>query len=150
MAISTVTRVADRVGASWPVQHLRNHGVHLVVILALVAYPGVYHLLVNSPLATEATALLPRMPTMIALLYFGLFAMSFDFISGYTGYLSFGHAAFYGAGAYFVVLAANGKIPLVPSGTSFMLLLVLAGLPHSCLRSPSVRCRSVSRASISR
>jgi branched-chain amino acid transport system permease protein len=65
---------------------------------------------------------------MIAVLYFGLFAMSFDFISGYTGYLSFGHAAFYGAGAYFVVLAVNGKVPFVPPGTPFMVLLILAGL----------------------
>jgi branched-chain amino acid transport system permease protein len=73
-------------------------------------------------------AILPDIETMIAVLYFGLFAMSFDFISGYTGYLSFGHAAFYGAGAYFVVLASNGKIPFVATGTSFVYLLVLAGL----------------------
>jgi len=64
---------------------------------------------------------------MIAVFYFGLFAASFDFISGYTGYLSFGHASFYGAGAYLVVLAANGKLP-IPYDTPFMLLVVLAGL----------------------
>ena len=79
-------------------------------------------------MSAEAVALLPRMPTMIALLYFGLFAMSFDFISGYTGYLSFGHAAFYGTGAYFVILVANGKVPLLPAGTPFMVSLLLAGL----------------------
>jgi branched-chain amino acid transport system permease protein len=72
--------------------------------------------------------LLPRVETMIAVFYFGLFAMSFDFISGYTGYLSFGHAAFYGTGAYFVVLLANGKVPLLPSSTPFVVALVLAGL----------------------
>ncbi|PSP55881.1 branched-chain amino acid ABC transporter permease [Halobacteriales archaeon QS_1_67_19] len=82
----------------------------------------------NSPLSTEMVTLLPRVETMIAVLYFGLFAVSFDFISGYTGYLSFGHAAFYGTGAYFVVLASNGKVPLVGSGTPFLLLLVLGGL----------------------
>nr|WP_158202794.1 branched-chain amino acid ABC transporter permease [Halomarina oriensis] len=65
---------------------------------------------------------------MIVVLYFGLFAMSFDFISGYTGYLSFGHAVFFGTGAYTVILAANGKLPLVPTDTPFVLLLVLAGL----------------------
>ncbi|MFD1512785.1 branched-chain amino acid ABC transporter permease [Halomarina rubra] len=65
---------------------------------------------------------------MIVVLYFGLFAMSFDFVSGYTGYLSFGHAVFFGTGAYTVVLAANGLLPFVPSGTPFLLLLVLAGL----------------------
>ncbi|PSQ22412.1 branched-chain amino acid ABC transporter permease [Halobacteriales archaeon QS_9_67_17] len=86
-----------------------------------------YHLAVTSPVGAEATALLPRVETMIAVFYFGLFAASFDFISGYTGYLSFGHATFYGAGAYLVVLAANGKLPL-PYDTPFMLLIVLAGL----------------------
>jgi branched-chain amino acid transport system permease protein len=128
VAISSATRWVGRVHTSWPVEHLRNHGVHLVVILALVAYPGFYHLLTNSPISAEAVAVLPKMPTMIALLYFGLFAMSFDFISGYTGYLSFGHAAFYGTGAYFVILVANGKVPLLPPGTPFMVSLLLAGI----------------------
>jgi branched-chain amino acid transport system permease protein len=73
-------------------------------------------------------ALLPRVDTMVAVFYFGLFAMSFDFISGYTGYLSFGHAAFYGTGAYFVILVANNKIPFLAVETPFMLLLVIAGV----------------------
>ena len=34
------------------------------------------------------------------LLIFGLFAMSLDLIMGYTGMLSFGHAAYFGLGAY--------------------------------------------------
>jgi branched-chain amino acid transport system permease protein len=84
--------------------------------------------LVNSPVGAEMTAILPQVTTMVTVFYFALFAMSFDFISGYTGYLSFGHAAFYGAGAYAVVLAANGKVPLVGPETPFMLLLVVAGL----------------------
>ncbi|WP_436925160.1 branched-chain amino acid ABC transporter permease [Halosimplex amylolyticum] len=68
------------------------------------------------------------MDSMVAVLYFALFAMSFDFVSGYTGYLSFGHAAFYGTGAYVVILIANGKVPLLPTGTPFMVSLVLAGV----------------------
>jgi len=71
--------------------------------------------------------LLPTVETMTAVLYFGLFAMSFDFISGYTGYLSFGHAVFYGIGAYTVILIANGVVPLLGSGTPFMLSLLVAG-----------------------
>ncbi|WP_089825030.1 branched-chain amino acid ABC transporter permease [Halogranum amylolyticum] len=87
-----------------------------------------YTLLVSSPLSAEMTTLLPRVETMVGVLYFALFAMSFDFVSGYTGYLSFGHAAFYGTGAYLVVLAANGKLPLLGAETPFVLLLVLGGL----------------------
>ncbi|WP_434084159.1 branched-chain amino acid ABC transporter permease [Halorarius litoreus] len=79
-------------------------------------------------LGAEAVTLLPRVETMVAVFYFGLFAASFDFISGYTGYLSFGHAVFYGTGAYLVVLAANGKVPFLPFDTPFMLLLLLAGV----------------------
>ena len=105
------------------------------MILALVAYPGVYHLLTTTQfpgplgwLPEFAIAVLPRVDSMVAVLYFALFAMSFDFISGYTGYLSFGHAAFYGTGAYAVILIANGKVPLLPAGTPFMVSLLVAAV----------------------
>jgi branched-chain amino acid transport system permease protein len=54
--------------------------------------------------------------------------MSFDFVSGYTGYLSFGHAMFYGIGAYLVVLAATGKVPGLQPEAPFMLMLLVGGL----------------------
>nr|WP_302080789.1 branched-chain amino acid ABC transporter permease [Salinibaculum sp. KK48] len=73
-------------------------------------------------------AFLPQISTGIFILYFGLFAISFDFISGYTGYLSFGHAAFYGAGGYFVVLAGNGKLPLVGPETPYVFLILGAAV----------------------
>lgn len=111
----------------WLSQYIREHTIHLGVIAFLSLYPALHAVLTSSVLGAEAVAVLPDIETMTAVLYFGLFAMSFDFISGYTGYLSFGHAAFYGTGAYFIVLAANGTIPFVPSGTPFMILLILAG-----------------------
>ncbi|WP_323677540.1 branched-chain amino acid ABC transporter permease [Halorubellus sp. PRR65] len=70
---------------------------------------------------------------MVAIFYFGLFAASFDFISGYTGYLSFGHAAFYGVGAYGVILVANGKIPLLGSQTPFMVTLLVVAIAAAVL-----------------
>ncbi|WP_424004448.1 branched-chain amino acid ABC transporter permease [Haloarcula salina] len=87
-----------------------------------------YDVLLNSPVSAEAQTLLPTVETMVGVLYFGLFAISFDFVSGYTGYLSFGHAVFYGTGAYTVILVANGKVPLLGPGTPFMLSLVVGGL----------------------
>ena len=87
-----------------------------------------YHTLLNSPVGAETQMLLPTVETMVGVLYFGLFAISFDFISGYTGYLSFGHAVFYGTGAYTVILIANGRVPLLGPGTPFMLSLVVGGL----------------------
>ena len=42
----------------------------------------------------------------IEILILGLFAVSFNMIFGYMGQLSFGHAAYFGAGAYATGLLA--------------------------------------------
>lgn len=107
--------------------YARKNIVHILVVFVFLMYPFIYSLLVNSMVGPEAEMLLPRMDTMIAVMYFGLFAVSFDFISGYTGYLSFGHAAFYGIGGYFVIMAADGMLPVFGPETPFMFLMVLAG-----------------------
>jgi branched-chain amino acid transport system permease protein len=53
-------------------------------------------------------------------LIFAIFAMSLDFLLGYAGLPSFGHAAFYGVGAYACALLAlrhvDGLIPLLLVG----------------------------------
>src|SRR6478752_2336339 len=61
--------------------------VALIVALALVPLTGSY----ATSLASEV-------------LVFAIFAMSLDLLIGYTGLLSFGHAAFFGASAYTVVI----------------------------------------------
>ena len=100
----------------------------------LVVYPLLYQFLVGLSVPVPGTGValgeslnvfLPRVTTMIAVVYVGLFAMSFDFISGYTGYLSFGHGMFYGIGAYFVVLAGSGKVPGLAAGDPFVVMAVL-------------------------
>jgi len=112
---------------SWAGQYLRDHALHALVVVLFVLYPFAYDVLVGQfGLTAETVLLQPR--TMLTVLWLGLFAMSFDFVSGYTGYLSFGHAAFFGIGAYTVVLGYNGQLPLVPAELPFMTLLVLGGL----------------------
>lgn len=123
----TTTETTPSDETRWPVRYLQDHLVHTAVFVLFAAYPGIYHLLVTSPLHSEMMAVLPDVETMVLVLAFGLFAISFDFISGYTGYLSFGHAAFYGTGAYFVILVANGKVPFVAPNTPFMISLLLGG-----------------------
>jgi branched-chain amino acid transport system permease protein len=57
-------------------------------------------------LAVVALAVFPwllarhQLSILVDLLIFGLFAMSLDLIMGYTGMVSFGHAAYFGLGAY--------------------------------------------------
>ena len=125
--MSTETAHEHGIDTSWPVQYLQDHAVHIAVVLFFVAYPFLYDFLVET-FALTAQMLLPQPRTMLTILALGLFAMSFDFISGYTGYLSFGHAAFFGIGAYFVVLAYNGQLPGVPAEMSFMTLMVLGAV----------------------
>lgn len=45
---------------------------------------------------------------LIEVLIFGIFAMSLDLLMGYTGPVSFGHAAFFGLGAYLVGFISKG------------------------------------------
>jgi branched-chain amino acid transport system permease protein len=59
------------------------------VMLVLIAFPWVT----------------PYEALAINILIFGLFAVGFNLLFGYTGMLSFGHAAFLGSGSYFAGMA---------------------------------------------
>jgi branched-chain amino acid transport system permease protein len=73
----------------------------------------------------------------IEVLIFAIFAMSLDLLLGYTGLPSFGHAAFYGFGAYLLAYTASRSelalnltnnllltIPLVVLGTALLALVI--------------------------
>jgi branched-chain amino acid transport system permease protein len=126
MSTDTATSEEGFVPA-WTGQYLRDHSIHIAVVAFFIAYPFLYDFLTGT-FGLPAEMVLPRTRTMLTVLWLGLFAMSFDFISGYTGYLSFGHVAFFGIGAYFVVLGSNGQIPLLPAEVPFMALMVLGAL----------------------
>ncbi|WP_042666053.1 branched-chain amino acid ABC transporter permease [Haloferax sp. ATB1] len=61
------------------------------------------------------------------ILIWGIFAIGFDLLLGYTGLLSFGHAAFWGGAAYAAGIVAKNvsgdPIVMVVSGTLFAVLL---------------------------
>jgi branched-chain amino acid transport system permease protein len=72
------------------------------------------------------------------LLIFGLFAMSLDLIMGYTGMLSFGHAAYFGLGAYasaLVLLELSQPVPVAL--LAGMLLAAAVALPVGWLSTRS-------------
>ncbi|WP_440767179.1 branched-chain amino acid ABC transporter permease [Natronorubrum sp. DTA7] len=57
---------------------------------------------------------------LTAALFLGMFAMSWDYVSGYTGQLSFGHSMFFGVGGY-TAAVLNLELGLTP------VLAILAG-----------------------
>ncbi|SFB97785.1 amino acid/amide ABC transporter membrane protein 2, HAAT family [Halobiforma haloterrestris] len=135
---ATATAESPLAENGWVRRYLREHTAHALVIAFFAIYPPLYGVLLRLPgidlgVASFAPAaffdaFLPGTTFVISMLFLGLFAMSFDFISGYTGYLSFGHAAFYGIGAYFIVLVANGDVPFLPEGTPFVITMLLGAI----------------------
>jgi len=93
-----------------PFSSLRGSAIHLFLVLGLSLLPFV----------------LPRyiLSLAIEVLLFAIFAMSLDLLLGYTGLVSFGHAAFFGLGGYLVAFLARGPsanllitVPIVLIGT---------------------------------
>ena len=86
------------------------------------ASPGVYdrlsdlgsrHAVIFGSLALASTVLwAPYEALAVNILIFGLFALGFNLLLGYTGLLSFGQAAFFGLGAYGCGIAiVHGQMP---------------------------------------
>ena len=76
-----------------PVREMGRGARTLLLVLALAA-------LIAAPFYVYPVFLM-------TLLCFGLFAAAFNLLLGYTGLLSFGHAAFFGGAAYFTAHAAK-------------------------------------------
>lgn len=70
-------------------------------------------------------------PVAMDILAWGLFAISVDLLLGYTGLLSFGHAAFWGASAYATGLVA------IKSGMPFPLAIVAGAVVAMLLAVPT-------------
>lgn len=69
--------------------------------------------------------LMPYDALSVNILIFGLYAVGFNLLFGYTGMLSFGHAAFLGVGSYLAGIA------VVHAGWSWW-AAILAGVASSC------------------
>ncbi len=108
----------------------KSNIVYLIIFLMLLALPFV----------TDSRTLL-IMFTQIFL--FAIFAMSYDILLGYTGIVSFGHAMFFGIGAY-----STGIILKQYDSTIAMLLLavivgaIIAGIVSYIVGMLSLRLKS--------
>jgi branched-chain amino acid transport system permease protein len=86
-----------------------------------------------------AFLLLPLIPGQFTLivateiLILGLFALSFNLIHGYMGQISFGHAAFFGLGAYTTALITQPLVEAGQLGYASFYLAILAAIPVSAL-----------------
>jgi branched-chain amino acid transport system permease protein len=109
-----------------------NWGASLVV-LGLLLFPFIMSFVTGVPV-TEGTTKFWQ-GQLIAIFIMAVYAMSYDLLLGYTGILSFGHAAFFGGGAYAMALFLTHVGPSVTSSYRIMLgglnittfLLVLVG-----------------------
>ena len=78
-------------------RRLAPYGIWIAGAVLLVALPLVFR---------SGTAL-----TMMSLMGIAvIFALSYNILLGQTGMLSFGHAVYYGLGAYFTIHAVNAVI----------------------------------------
>ena len=92
---------------------------NITILLALIV-PGffvAFPLLFPNPAVTSVA---------VFVLIFAVAAMGYNIFSGYTGYISLGHAAFYGLGAYFLALMC--QVWNIPGGIIPFLLLPVVGL----------------------
>src|ERR1700730_14278675 len=82
---------------------LRRYGIWLAAVLLVIGLPYFAR-------SGSALTMLSLMGIMI------IFALSYNMLLGQTGMLSFGHAVYYGLGAFFVVHAMNAiiraKVPI--------------------------------------
>lgn len=119
--------------------------VNLLLLLLLPV------LLLYFPRFVDNTTLLQVVAT--ANLYV-MFAASWDILSGYTGQVNFGHAAFIGAGAYTVALLSkyqfelSGELALLAAVGVSALLGVLIGVPCLRLKGPYLALATLSVASV--
>ncbi|MGH7312086.1 MAG: branched-chain amino acid ABC transporter permease [Candidatus Rokuibacteriota bacterium] len=70
------------------------------MIRAVAAWPARHPVLTFAAVFAVFPFLVPYTALATQILIYGLFALGFNLLYGYTGLLSFGHAAYYGLGAY--------------------------------------------------
>jgi branched-chain amino acid transport system permease protein len=107
-----------------PVRLMRARALPVSGLLVLVAVVAVFPLVFLNPTVTNFA---------VITLIFVAVASAWNIFSGYSGYLSLGHAVFYGTGAYFLVVAARDW---GLTGAAVFWLLPLAGLVAAVLAVP--------------
>jgi branched-chain amino acid transport system permease protein len=88
---------------------LKQHGATLLVLIALLVFPYVFSFISGTPVDEGPPKFWQGQ--LIVMFVMAVYAMSYDLLLGYTGVLSFGHAAFFGGGAYAMALFLTHVAP---------------------------------------
>jgi branched-chain amino acid transport system permease protein len=99
----------------------------------------VWVLLLSAPLWLPLAGSYVELGTRVVI--YGLAAMALNFLLGYTGVLSFGHAAYFGLGAYGTALTIKYLVPSTPVG--MVAGIVLATSAAALIGPMIVRLRGV-------
>ncbi len=92
---------------------LKSNGMGLVLVAALALFPFALSLLSGEPVNAGAPKFWQGMLAQVFIL--AVYALSYDLLLGITGVLSFGHAMFFGGGAYVAgILLKHGRWELLP------------------------------------
>ena len=91
-----------------------------------ILYPLILVVALAAPLFVEDWSLTQLAQYMI----YGIFAMSLAFLWGQSGLMCFGHALFFGLGAYMMALSSKGMLPGLPPSQAlgFLLAMVVPAL----------------------
>jgi len=77
---------------------------------------------------------------LVTILMFAVLAVSWNILSGYTGYISLGTAAFFGVGAYITVMGWPAGLPypllIALGGLASMIFAIAVGFPCLRIRGP--------------
>ena len=107
--VSARTHLPSGKVTSW----LKVNWGYLFVVVLLVVFPFLFSLISSTPVTSGAP--LFWQGQLIIVFIMAVYAMSYDLLMGYVGILSFGHAAFFGGGAYAMALFLNQAYPSITS-----------------------------------
>ncbi|MBP8242879.1 MAG: branched-chain amino acid ABC transporter permease [Thermoflexales bacterium] len=92
---------------------LKSNGMGLILVAGLALFPFALSLLSGEPVNAGAPKFWQGMLAQVFIL--AVYALSYDLLLGITGVLSFGHAMFFGGGAYVAgILLKHGRWELLP------------------------------------
>jgi branched-chain amino acid transport system permease protein len=103
---------------------VKRHWIAIASLLAFITFPFALSILTGEPIDAGTPKFWQGM--LIQVFIWAVFAMSYDLLMGYTGILSFGHAMFFGTGAYVTaMLLKHASWPLLQVGLAVIGVAIL-------------------------